>query len=189
MNLWFRLIWLLLTCWRRERVAPLGTSRLRMTVLPNDLDFNGHLTNGRYLTLADVGRMDFVLRSGAARIAFAQRAAPLVGDALAKFRRDLKPFQRFELHTRLLGWDDKWTFIEHRFVRGGRVLGMVVIRGLFKAASGPLKPDEFAIAMGVSPVSPPLPDWVLDWHRSCDGLSQALRLEEAAQEASAAASA
>ncbi|MET1076452.1 MAG: hypothetical protein ABWY06_00370 [Pseudomonas sp.] len=98
------------------------------------------------------------------------------------------PFQRFELQTRLLGWDDKWTFIEHHFVRGGRVLGLVSIRGLFKAASGPLKPDEFASAMGVSPVSPALPDWVLDWHRSCDGLSQALRVEEAAQEASAAAS-
>ncbi|BAN50332.1 hypothetical protein PCA10_46000 [Metapseudomonas resinovorans NBRC 106553] len=169
---------MLLTHWRRPRVTPLGSSVLKMTVLPNDLDFNGHVNNGRYLTLADVGRMDFVLRSGAARVAWQHRALPIVGDAMAKFRRDLKPFQRFELHSRLLGWDDKWTFLEHRFVRHGRVLGVVVIRGLFKAPEGVLAPDLFAEALGVDPVSPPLPAWLIEWNDSCEAMSRALRAEE-----------
>lgn len=180
MNLWWRLLCMLLTAFTRPRVTPLETSRLRMTVLPNDLDFNGHINNGRYFTLADVGRMDFVLRSGAAKVAWARRALPIVGDAMAKFRRDLKLFERYDMHTRLLGWDDKWTFLEHRFVRHGRVLGIVVIRGLFRAPEGPLKPQLFAEALGISPVSPPLPEWVLAWNRSCDALSQTIRLEEQA---------
>ena len=37
--------------------------------MPNDLDFNGHVTNGRYFTLADLGRLDFAIRTGSARIA------------------------------------------------------------------------------------------------------------------------
>lgn len=180
MNLWLRLIWMLLTAWRRSRVTMLETSALRMTVMPNDLDFNGHVNNGRFLTLADIGRMDFVLRSGAGRAAFAQRALPIVGDSMAKFRRDLKLFERFDLTTRLLGWDDKWTFIEHRFLRGGRVLGVVVIRGLFKGPQGPIAPADFLAFMGLAVASPALPDWVQDWNRSCDGLSQALRTEEQA---------
>jgi acyl-CoA thioesterase FadM len=178
MNLWLRLIWMLLTVWRRRRVAMLEASSLRMTVMPNDLDFNGHVNNGRFLTLADVGRMDFVLRSGAGRAAFAQRALPIVGDSLAKFRRDLKVFDRFDLQTRLLGWDDKWTFMEHRFMRHGRVLGVVVIRGLFKGPQGPISPQAFLDFMGLKAEAPALPDWVLDWNRSCDSLSQVLRAEE-----------
>ncbi|MHC8357992.1 thioesterase family protein [Pseudomonas sp. LB3P81] len=178
MNLWFRLIWMLLTVYWRKSVDPLASSSLRMTVLPNDLDFNGHVNNGRYLTLADVARMDFVLRTGAARVALKHRALPIVGDALAKFRRDLKPFQRFDVHSRVLGWEGKWTFIEHRFVRHERVLGVVLVRGLFKTPSGTLDPKDFALALGQSPVSPALPRWVQEWHQSCDSMSQALREEE-----------
>jgi acyl-CoA thioesterase FadM len=178
MNLWLRLIWMLLTVWRRKRVSILETSHLRMMVMPNDLDFNGHVNNGRYLTLADVGRMDFVLRSGAGRAALAQRALPIVGDSLAKFRRDLKVFERFDMETRLLGWDDKWTFMEHRFLRRGRVHGVVVIRGLFRGPQGPISPGTFLTLMGLSGTSPALPDWIQEWNRSCDALSQALREEE-----------
>ncbi|MBS4046674.1 MAG: thioesterase family protein [Alphaproteobacteria bacterium] len=178
MNLWLRLIWMLLTVWRRRQVSILGASSLSMRVMPNDLDFNGHVNNGRFLTLADVGRMDFVLRSGAAKAAFRMRALPIVGDSLAKFRRDLKLFERYELQTRLLGWDDKWTFMEHRFLRHGRVLGVVVIRGLFKGPQGPITPAAFLAAMDLRPEAPALPDWVLDWSRSCDALSRNLRAEE-----------
>lgn len=180
MNLWLRLIWMLLTVWRRRQVSILETSCLSMTVMPNDLDFNGHVNNGRFLTLADVGRMDFVLRTGAAKAAFQMRALPIVGDSLAKFRRDLKLFERFDIETRLIGWDDKWTFMEHRFLRHGRVLGVVVIRGLFKGPQGPISPTAFLAAMNLQAEPPALPDWVRDWNRSCDTLSQSLRNEEQA---------
>ncbi|NRR29477.1 thioesterase family protein [Oxalobacteraceae bacterium] len=179
MNLWLRLIWMLLTLRWRKRAGVMDTTSLGMTVLPNDLDFNGHVNNGRYLTLADVARMDFVLRTGMASIAFGLKARPIVGDAMAKFRRDLKPFQRYTIETRMLGWDEKWAFVEHRFVRGGRVLGVVLMRGLFLAPSGPLAPAMLVKAMRIEHPSPTLPEWVLEWNRSCDALSQVLRAEEA----------
>jgi acyl-CoA thioesterase FadM len=179
MNLWFRLIWMLLTVRWRAKAGVMDATRLRMTVLPNDLDFNGHVNNGRYLTLADVARMDFVLRTGTARVALAMRARPIVGDAMAKFRRDLRPFQRYDIETRMLGWNEKWSFMEHRFVRDGRVLGVVVMRGLFVAPGGPVTPAQLADALRIDPVSPPLPAWVLAWHQSCEQLSDAVRAEEA----------
>lgn len=178
MNLWLRLIWMLLTAWWRSRASILESTTYRMTVMPNDIDFNGHVNNGRYLTLADIGRMDFVLRTGAGKAALAQRALPIVGDSLAKFRRDLKTFDRFDMQTCILGWDEKWTFMEHRFLRGGRVLGVVVIRGLFRGPQGPIPPGEFLAFMGLTAASPALPGWVREWNTSCDSLSQALRQEE-----------
>jgi acyl-CoA thioesterase FadM len=180
MNLWLRLIWMLLTAHFRRPVQLFETSRLRLRVLPNDLDFNGHVNNGRYFTLADLGRLDFVIRTGAARVAIANGAFPLIGDAVAKFRKDLKLFQSYELQSRLMGWDNKWTYMEHRFVRAGRVAGVVIIRGQFRSAGGPLSPRTILTGLGLAQqtASPSLPDWALAWQRSCEALGDALREEE-----------
>ncbi|MBD9427729.1 thioesterase family protein [Pseudomonas sp. PDM15] len=178
MNLWFRLIWMLLhRSWRRP-VPGLATTVVRLRVWPLDLDFNRHVTNGRYFTLADVGRMDYVLRSGAYRVALRQRALPIVGDVWGKFRRELRLFEAFEIHTRMLGWDAKWSFVEHRFVKDGRVLGVVVMRGLFRGPKGNVSPAEFARELGLAEQSPQLPGWLSDWSSSCDQLSSQLRGEE-----------
>jgi len=157
------------------------TTRICSRVWPNDLDVNRHVNNGRYLTLADLGRLDWFLRTGALAQARQQHAWPIVGDAIAKFRRDMKLFQRFTIESRMLGWDDKWAFLEHRFIREGRVIGIVGIRGLFRGRQGPLPPGEFIRALGGPSQSPALPDWVLDWYRGCEAISGLLRAEEAAR--------
>lgn len=178
MNLWFRLLLMLLRRpWRRP-VSAFETTVVRMRVWPLDLDFNRHVTNGRYFTLADVGRMDYVLRSGAFRVALRNRAIPVVGDVWGKFRRELKLFEAFEVHTRMLGWDDKWSFVEHRFVKDGRVVGVVIMRGLFRAAKGTVSPAAFAHELGVPEQSPALPGWLSEWSASCEQLSRQLRSEE-----------
>lgn len=178
MNLWFRLLLMLLRRPWRKPVSAFDTTVVRMRVWPLDLDFNRHVTNGRYFTLADVGRMDYVLRSGAFRVALRHRALPIVGDVWGKFRRELKLFEAFEIHSRLLGWDDKWSFMEHRFVKGGRVVGVVIMRGLLRGPKGNVLPGEFAAELSLPEQSPPLPVWLSDWSASCDQLSVQLRDEE-----------
>jgi acyl-CoA thioesterase FadM len=108
-----------------SKVDLLATTRVYLRVWPNDLDLNMHVNNGRYLALADIGRMHWFVRTGVLRIARQQKAYPAVGDAIAKFRHDLRVFQTFEIHTRLIGWDRKWGFLEHRFVRNDRVIGVL----------------------------------------------------------------
>lgn len=178
MNLWFRLLLMLFRRPWRKPVDALDTTVVRMRVWPLDLDFNCHVTNGRYFTLADVGRMDFVLRSGAFRIALRQKALPVVGDAWGKFRRELKVFQAFEVHTRMLGWDEKWVFMEHRFIREDRVVGIVIMRGLFRSNKGLVSPIELVREIGMTEASPELPIWLKTWSNSCDQMSAQLREEE-----------
>lgn len=175
MNLWFRLMLMLLRRPWRKAVNGLETTVVKMRVWPLDLDFNRHVTNGRYFTMADVGRMDYVLRSGAFRVALRHKAAPIVGDVWGKFRRELRLFEAFEIHSRMLGWDDKWVFMEHSFVRNGRVLGVVIMRGVFRSAKGLVHPQEFVREMNLNPQSPELPQWLKDWSESCDVLSTQLR--------------
>jgi len=178
MNLWFRLFLMLLRRPWRQPVSAFDTTVVPMRVWPLDLDLNRHVTNGRYFTLSDVGRMDYVLRSGAFRVALRQRALPIVGDVWGKFRRELRLFESFEVHTRMLGWDAKWSFMEHRFVKDGRVVGVVIMRGLFRGRQGNVPPGDFAVELGLPEQSPALPAWLSDWSASCDQLSAQLRDEE-----------
>lgn len=178
MNLWFRLFLMLFRRPWRKPVDALATTIVHMRVWPLDLDLNRHVTNGRYFTLADIGRMDYVLRSGAFRVALRNKAVPIVGDTWGKFRRELKLFEAFEIHTRMLGWDNKWSFMEHRFVSKGRVVGVVVMRGLFRSAKGTVPPGEYARELGLAEQSPPMPTWLTDWSQSCNDMSRELREEE-----------
>lgn len=175
---WLRLVRAGLTCIGQPRIGVLDTTFIRMHVWPNDLDLNIHVNNGRYLALADISRMHWFVRSGAVGVARQLGAIPIVGDAVAKFRRDLKPFQKFEIQTRMLGWDERWGFMEHRFVREKRVLGVVAIRGVFKGPEGPIAPQVFLDALGAHHESPPLPTWVNEWNSGCESLTKQLRREE-----------
>jgi acyl-CoA thioesterase FadM len=183
MNLWFRILQVLWhLAWCRVTGKPsidlFEVSRLTLRVWPNDLDTNLHVNNGRYLTIADLGRLDWFVRAGVLKVARTQKAMPVVGDALAKFRKSLNLFQTFTLETRLLGWDEKWGFIEHRFVRKGRVLGVIVIRGVFLGAKGPMRPNQLLSGLAHEHPSPLLPQWVQEWNDSCEVLSVTLRREE-----------
>jgi len=55
------LVWL-----RRNgpRLDPHEVGRLTFRVLPTDLDVLGHMNNGVYLSIMDLGRMDLLQRSG-----------------------------------------------------------------------------------------------------------------------------
>jgi acyl-CoA thioesterase FadM len=151
---------------------------IRLRVWPNDLDINRHVNNGRYLTLADLARMDWFLRTGVFAAARQHQAFPVIGDAIAKFRRDLRLFQSFEIRTRMIGWDHKWGFLEHRFVRAGRIIGVVAIRGVFKSPQGPVDPQQLLAQLHQQKASPECPVWANNFHQAAESLSALLREEE-----------
>jgi acyl-CoA thioesterase FadM len=163
----------------KPRVHFLSTTRVTLRVWPNDLDFNLHLNNGRYLMLADIGRVHWFVRTGVMAVGRRQKALPVMGDAIAKFRRELKVFQKFEIETRLLGWDEKWGYLEHRFIRDGRVLATVGMRGVFRGPTGPIEPKTFLEELSHAQPSPALPAWASDFHRGSEAMSELLRNEEA----------
>jgi len=128
-----------------------------------------------------IGRIHWFALTGALGVARRQNAFPVVGDAIAKFRRDLKVFQTVEIQTRLIGWDHKWGFIEHRFVRDRRVIGMVAIRGIFKGPDGPIDPGALLTGLAHDAPSPELPEWTKHFQQSSELLSESLREEERSQ--------
>ncbi|MGH8446040.1 MAG: thioesterase family protein [Solimonas sp.] len=179
MTMLWRSLWVWLSFRWRGRLGALDTSRLQLRVWPGDIDMNLHMNNGRYFSVADLGRLDLGLRSAVWLNALRRGWRPVAGDSDARFSRSLKPFESFELQTRTLGWDQKWTYCEHRFVREGRVCALVLVRYLFVSKRGPVPPSKVMALSGREEQTPTLPDWVLRWSETQDRISAALKAEAA----------
>jgi len=155
MNLWFRLLRLL---WQLRGQPPadlLAELVLDLRVWPTDLDAFGHMNNGRYLTLMDLGRFAVMKRTGLLAAARANRWLPLVRGIEIEYLRPLMPWQRFRLHTRLISWDRKWVYLEHRFVAGDTLHARAHVRGLLRAADGNVPTAELLAAVGAGGREPP----------------------------------
>lgn len=184
MNLWVRLLWLLLTARRRGHLSlPRESSMLDFRVWPHDLDLSFHLNNGRYLTLMDLGRLDAMVLSGLWREVLRHKWTPIASAITIRFQRELRLFQKFRLDTKLLCWDANLVVMEQIFViDGGPRDGQVAARALFKGGLYDRKERKFIeIArlmslLGVSETSPPATAEVEAFLHADDQLKQAGRV-------------
>ena len=154
MNLWLRLWWIQ---WHASKKKPLGIleeSVIRLPVILSDLDGYGHMNNSRYLSLMDLGRIDLMLRTGMGNTAKKNRWFPLVGSVHIQYRKSLHLFQIFELHTRILGWDNQWFYLEQHFIRDGREMARAAVRGLFRGVRGSVTPQTVLDTLGIRETSP-----------------------------------
>ena len=172
MNLIFRLIRVLLTGLFRSKIDFLDESVVNFRVLPNDLDLNLHMNNGRYLTIMDLGRFDLMQRSGIAGIAIKNRWMPVVAAQVITYRRSLAPFQRYSLHSRILGWDDRFVYILQQFRAEEKLAASALVRaGIVVDGRSVSTADLIPVVgyKGPQPVlSPEVTSWKVtqDWLRS-----------------------
>lgn len=173
MNLWFRVLRVLVLALLRPKLGLLDESRLDFRVWPTDLDINVHMNNARYLALMDLGRLDLIVRSGMGRRVWRDKLQPVIGAALVRYRRPLAPFQPIRLRSRLLAWDDKWLFIEHRLESGDVLACHAVVKGMLVGNDGGVPPADLARQLGFDQPSPPVPDWVTHWSEAESLLAKA----------------
>jgi acyl-CoA thioesterase FadM len=164
MTLWLRVLVVFIASLFRPRLGLADESILALRVLPTDLDINVHMNNARYLAVMDLGRFDLILRSGIWRVVHKRRLQPVLGGSLVRFRRPLGPFQRFSLKTRLLGWDERWFYIEQLMESADGMACLALHRAGFVEGGRLLPPLVLAASVGreESP-PPPLPAWVYRW--------------------------
>lgn len=171
MSLFFRTLWVYLLSLFRPRITDiLETATVDFHVLPNDLDTNIHMNNGRYLTIMDLGRFDLVLRTGILKHMIRQKAMPVLSAAQMRWRLSLQPFQKYTLETRVVCWDEKWVYMEQKFIiRGGSKDGAVAAIGIVKGSfysnlnRETVPTLEILKALHLDQESPPMPDHIREW--------------------------
>src|SRR5258708_32914875 len=120
-NLYFRLLLTICKGLGGAGIKPGDSIEPRLRVMPNDLDLNGHMNNGRCPTIVDLGLATLFIRSGFARLCFAKGWRPMGGGSIVYFRRGLTLFQRYTLRLTPVGWDEFWNYIRFEFTRNGEI--------------------------------------------------------------------
>jgi acyl-CoA thioesterase FadM len=163
MNLLFRLLGIIIESFFRRKLHPLSESVLHLRVLPNDLDLNIHMNNGRYLSLMDLGRLDLLIRTDLAKALVRHRWQPLVGAVNVRYKMSLLPFQKYKLKTKVVGWDEKWFYIEQRFERRNRTIAVGLVKALFRGDHRNISPQETLRLINVNIDPPKMPDNITKW--------------------------
>ena len=164
MNLYLRLLLLSLFGRSRSRTDVWQGGRTPFRVLPNDLDVIRHLTNSRYLAFCDLARLDWLQRSGHWSQITARGWYPVVTAQTITYRRSLKLWEKFHVHSRMLGVDDRNTYVEQTFVRRGETVARAVVQARFlKRSGGSVSQSELEELVGGYPADLELPSWVKEW--------------------------
>ena len=138
-------------------------SRMRMCVLPNDLDLNLHMNNSRYYGLLDLGKVDLMIRSGLATVAWKKKWRPIIGGTLIRYRFGLKPFERLEIVTCVSCWDDKWFYFDQRVKSPRGTAAIALTKVLLRDRNRSITPVEVLGNLGRHVTSPPIPLEVAQW--------------------------
>jgi acyl-CoA thioesterase FadM len=164
MNLYLRLLWTLLRSFRLPTIAMGAMLTRSLRVMPNDLDVNGHMNNGRYMTVVDLLLVEYFVRSGFARVLVRRGWRPMAGGSFITYRRGLKPLQRYEVRFRQEGADAHWNYMRFEFVaEDGTLCAAGYMKGAAVGRSG-LVPNEQSYASLGLPFAPAaLPEPVRHW--------------------------
>jgi acyl-CoA thioesterase FadM len=138
-------------------------SVLRLRVGLSDIDVFWELNNGRHLTLMDLGRFDFAVRSGFLKVVHREGWGLTVGGASVRFRHRVPPFRRILLRTRVVGHDERWFYFDQRIEREGRVCSAALVRTAVTAKGRVVPVERVREAMGRSGWTEELPRWVRAW--------------------------
>ncbi len=143
MNLYLRLLLIYL---QAKRATPISLddmrNQLQLTVLPNDLDISLHVNNGRYLTLCDLSRFDFFVRSGLLTVMKQRKWMPLVAYHDMNYKSSLKLFQKFTLGMEINDFDGKYFYSEHTFTRGDKWVAKGVSHAVIRGREGVIPPQD-----------------------------------------------
>jgi acyl-CoA thioesterase FadM len=163
MNLYLRLLWTLLRAPFKPRIALGDTIELKLRVWPNDLDVNGHMNNGRYMTITDLAIIEYFSRSGFLRVMLTKGWRPMLGGSMISFRRGLESFKAYTLRFSMLCWDERWSYMRFEFVQAGQTMAVGHAKGAIVGRRGIVSSSETLDALGLSATSPAFPPSVQAW--------------------------
>lgn len=148
-----------------RNAPPLGifeTHRSTHLCWPWDIDMWLEMNNGRVLTLYDLGRLVLAQRQGLFIVLKREKWLLTIAGSVVRYRKRVRMFDRVEMRSRLIGWDDKFVYLEHGMWHRGECTSHLVVRMAFTDASGLVRMDRVAAVLGL-PETPPLPGWIETW--------------------------
>lgn len=104
--------------------------------------------------------MDIAFRSGLIDVMFRRRWVPLATFATIRFRHPLRVFQKYQLRTRIVYWDEETFYFQQHFERGGRKVATGYVCATLLGPRGRIRPDEILAHVRAPAARPERPEIV-----------------------------
>lgn len=158
-----RLVKEVLKARRMPPLAPLGTHVSYHRCWPQDIDNYIEMNNGRILTILDLGRTGLAQRVGILSALARNRWGLTVAGNSVMYRKRIRPFVKFRVVSKCVGWDEKFMYLEQSLWIGADCAVQALFRTAVTDKNGIVRPEGLMTDMGLTTPSPELPDWVKNW--------------------------
>lgn len=128
-----------------------------------DIDYNLHVNNANYLKFMERGRIEQALAAGLFKPMLAGHCRLLVASTEISYIREVRPYQPFTLHTRLIGWDGKYLYYDQRIEKQSVLHTHALVRMAVICAGEIITPQAFVNLAGFEAHSPALPEYIETW--------------------------
>lgn len=158
MNLFFRLVRIFLSAiFSKKDGGITDIYRLKFSVWLTDQDMFAHMTNSRYFSFADLGTINFIIRSGCWGTMRKRGWIPVILSEKVTISKMLKFPQAFEVETQITCWDETYVGLVHHFTRNGKRHASVNALARFASTDrSPVNPGMILATVGHDITSPPL---------------------------------
>lgn len=165
----YPIIRFLTTCMKAflsEKISVDDVSDTSFRIRPWDIDMFLELNNGRIVTLYDLGRFDYSIRVGLAKLLKDNHWGLVVAGSTVCYRRRIRVFEKVTIYTQLVGYEERWIYIvQSMWVKGTPASSILLRTGI--TSRGKVIPTEDVIdALGIERPDSELHPWVKDWIRS-----------------------
>jgi len=130
---------------------------------PVDLDMWAELNNGRTLTLYDLGRIPLAQRSGLLAALKRRKWGLTVAGSSLRYRRRVTVFDHLEMHSRVLGRDARFLYIQQSMWKESEATSSALYRLAVTGPTGIVPTGDVVAELAQPDWNPAMPEWVQMW--------------------------
>lgn len=149
---WLRLGAALLISRFRSKIKIADTIDLPVWIWLTDIDVS-IANHAALLTILEVGRIDFMVRSGFFRMAREKKWYFPMSTISVKYYRPLKAFKKVTLSTRVSYIDHQWIYLEQKIWSKGKDYVFSIVKGPIKSGREKLDPRAVLSPFGLDELS------------------------------------
>ena len=158
-----RFIKVLFKARKKPKIGYLDSSSIEFRCRPWDLYMYNEMNNGRVMTLYDLGRFDLSYRNRFAKVLMKNRWATVVAGSSVRYRKRIHIWDKITMHSRCVGFDDKWIYMVQSMWVKDQACSSVLIRAGVTGRDGLVSPQTVIAEMGEEISQTPMPTWVNEW--------------------------
>lgn len=142
------------------------TSEVTVRCSLTDLDPMLEMNNGRALTVYDIGRTDFIIRTGLGRLLLKKRWGMVVAGSNIQYRKRIRLLDKVTIKTHIAGFDERWIYLEHSMWVKGKPCSSMLLRTGVTEGGRVVDTARVLAALGRSDWKFPPSGYVAEWIES-----------------------